>query len=50
MDAWGSVHRIADCQSPLLDAMGEDLVVFAVDLQYRNIKEGGVKTHVNFCL
>ena len=50
MDAWGNVHRIADCQSPLLDAMGEDLAVFAVDLQRRNTKEGGEKTRANFRL
>jgi hypothetical protein len=50
VDAWGSVHRIADGQSSLLDAMGEELAVFTVDLGQRDTKEGWKETCPNFQL
>ncbi len=50
MDAWSSVHRIADCQSTLLDAVGEELVISPVDLSRGDAKEGGQETRSNFLL
>jgi hypothetical protein len=50
VDAWGSVHRIADCQSTLLDAMGEELAVSSINLSRWDAKEGGQETHPNFHL
>jgi hypothetical protein len=50
VDAWGSVHRIANCQSTLLDAMGEELAVSPINLSQGDAKEGGQETHPNFHL
>ena len=36
----GSVHRIADCQPPQLDAVGEELAVIPIDLNRGDTKEG----------
>jgi hypothetical protein len=36
----GGVHRIADCQLPQLDAVGEELVVTPIDLNQGDSKEG----------
>ncbi len=40
VDVWGRIHRVADCQSTLLDAMGEELAVFPVNLR-RGDTQGG---------
>jgi hypothetical protein len=36
----GSVHRVADCQPPQLDAVGEELAVIPIDLNRGDSKEG----------
>jgi hypothetical protein len=36
----GSVHRVADCQAPQLDAVGEELVVLPIDLDQGDTQEG----------
>ena len=41
----GSVHRIADCQPPQLDAVGEELAVLPIDLNLGDTKEGREKMH-----
>ncbi len=50
VDVWGRIHRVADCQSTLLDAMGEELAVFPAKLRRGNTKEGREETHLNFPL
>ncbi len=50
MGAWGSAHRIADCQSTLLDAVGEDLAASPVNLSQGDAKEGRQETHSIFLL
>jgi hypothetical protein len=40
VDVWGSVHRIADGQSSLLDAMGEELAVITFNISQQDTKEG----------
>ena len=36
----GGVHRVADCQPPQLDAVGEELAVVPIDLNQGDSKEG----------
>ena len=36
----GGVHRVADCQPPQLDAVGEELAVIPIDLNQGDTKEG----------
>jgi hypothetical protein len=50
VNTWCSVHRIADCQSPLLHALGEELAVTPIDLCWGDTKEGWEETHPNFPL
>jgi hypothetical protein len=50
VDVRGRIHRVADCQSTLLDTMGEELAVFPVDLCRGDTKEGRKETHSNFPL
>jgi hypothetical protein len=50
VDAWGSVHRIADCQSTVLEIVGEELAVSPVNLSQGDAKEGGQETRPNFLL
>ncbi len=50
MGAWGSVHRIADCQSTLLDAVGEELAVSLAKISQGDVKEGRQETCLNFLL
>jgi hypothetical protein len=50
VDAWGSVHQIADCQIALLDAMGDELAVSPVDLSQGENKESRQETCPIFLL
>ena len=36
----GGVHRVANCQPPQLDAVGEELTVIPIDLNRGDTKEG----------
>ncbi len=40
VNTWGSVHRVADCQPPQLDAVSEELAVLPINLDQGDTKEG----------
>ena len=43
----GGVHRVADCQPPQLDAVGEELAVIPIDLDRGDSEEGRKEVHAN---
>ncbi len=43
---WGSVHRVADCQPPQLDAVSEELAVLPIDLNRGDTKKGSEEVSV----
>jgi len=45
----GSVHRVADCQPPQLDAVGDELVVLQINPNQGDTKEGREEVLV-YCL
>ena len=50
MNTWGGVHQIAHCESPQLDAVCKELVVFPINISRWDTKEGRQESCVNFCL
>ena len=49
MNTQGSVHRVADCQPPQLDAVGDELVVLHINPDQGDTKEGREEVLV-YCL